>query len=185
MLPGGLPATKWIDKFRTGTESNQQDSFQIIGTAKATFYGEREEVDETEAAVAQSMHQAKVVEPSEEEIMYNIREITRRQGERDAAARAVREEKKKQKEQRRMDYMKSRLSPQWKLSPGNKFKCSETKKLTANEIMDMVDKGILTNEQAEVEFDKLEEKETREMETDTASVSDIMNMIDNGELTDR
>ena len=85
-------------KFRTGTESNQQDSFQIIDMAKATFYGEREERDETEAALAQSMHQAKVVEPSEEEIMYNIREITRKQGERDAADRAAREEKKKQRQ---------------------------------------------------------------------------------------
>ena len=80
--------------------------------------------------------------------MYNIREITRRQGERDAVDKAAREEKKKQKEQRRMDYMKSRLSPQWKLSPGNKFRCSETKRLTAVEIMDLVDKGILTNEEA-------------------------------------
>ena len=92
--------------FRTVTENNQQDSFQIIVTAKATFYGEREEADETEAVVAQSMRQAMMVQPTEEEIIHNMRKITRKQGERDAADRATREEKKKQKEQRRMDYMK-------------------------------------------------------------------------------
>ena len=48
--------------------------------------------------------------------------------------------------------MKSRLSPQWKVSPERKFNCSEARKLTVMEIMDLVDKGILTNGQAEVEL---------------------------------
>ena len=44
--------------------------------------------------------------------------------------------------------------------------------------MNLVDKGILTDEQAEVEFIKLEE-----MNTDAASTNDTR--VDNGEMIDR
>ena len=74
-----------------------------------------------------------------------------------AAREEAQEEKRRQKEQRRMEYRRSRLSPQWKLTLERKFNCSEAKKLTAMEIMDLVDNGTLTNEQAEVHFKKLEE----------------------------
>ena len=77
-----------------------------------------------------------------------------------------------------MDYMKSRLSPQWKLSPENKFSCSEAKKLTAMEIMDLVDEGILTDGQAEVEFKKLEEMDTDADNTNGTSFNNGK-MIDN------
>ena len=104
--------------FKTVTGNNQQDSFQVIGISKATFYREREEADETEIATAQSMCQAMKVYPTKEEIINNMTEITRLQGERDAVDRAarekVREEKRRPKEPRRMVYRKSRLSPQWK-----------------------------------------------------------------------
>ena len=70
--------------FKTVTGNNQQDSFLVIGTSKATFYGEREEADETEITMAQSMRQAMKVYPTEEEIINNMTEITRLQGERDA-----------------------------------------------------------------------------------------------------
>ena len=81
------------------------------------------------------MQEAIEVEPSEEEVMNRIREATRRQEARDAADREIQEEKKRQKAQRRMNYMKTSLSPEWNKLPGNKFKCSQTRKLTAMDIM--------------------------------------------------
>ena len=107
--------------FKTVTGNNQQDSFQVIGTAKASFYGEREEADGAEIAATQSMRQTRRIYPTEEETIKNMAEIARLQGERDAVDRTAQEEaqeeKRRQKEQRRMEYRRSRLSPQWKLTP--------------------------------------------------------------------
>ena len=65
-------------------------------------------------------------------------------------------EKKRLKDRRRIEYMRSLLSPQWKSNPAKKFTCSEKKKLTAIVIMDLVENGTFTNQQAEVHFIKLE-----------------------------
>ena len=67
--------------------------------------------------------------------------------------------------------MKSSLSPEWKLLPGNEFKCSQTKKLTANDIMDMIDNGELTDEQADIEFEKLEERKNKDKKIWTLQLS--------------
>ena len=157
---------------------NQPDTFRIIYTSKATFYGERKHKDETEIALSKSMQEAIEAKPNEEEIMNRFREATRRQETRNAADREIREEKKRQKAQRRMNYMKTSLSPEWKKLPGNKFKCSQTRKLTAIDIMDMVDNGELTDEQAEIEFNKLEERKNKDKENmDTATVKEAKNIL--------
>ena len=83
--------------FRTVTGNNQQDSFQVIGTAKAAFYGEREESDGTEIAAARSTRQTRKVYPTKEETINNMAEITRLQGERDAVDRTAREEAQEEK----------------------------------------------------------------------------------------
>ena len=78
--------------------------------------------------------------------------------------------------------MKSSLSPEWKIlpeNPGNEFRCSQTKKLTANDIKDMIDNGELTDEQADIEFEKLEERKNKDKKNmDTATVKktkDVLN----------
>ena len=110
--------------------------------------------------------------------MNGIMEAARRQEDRDATVREIQEEKRKQKTQRKMNHMKSSLSPEWKLLPGNEFKCSQTKKLTANDIMDMIDNGELTDEQAEIEFEKLEERKNKDKKNmDTATVKKTKNVL--------
>ena len=113
-------------------------------------------------------------ELSDEEYMNRIRETARRREARDAADRETQEEKRKLKAQGKMNHRKPSLPPEWKILPGspeNEFKCSQTKKLTAKDIRDMVDNGKLTDEQAEIEFNKLVEK--------------ISQKFDNGEITDK
>ena len=88
-------------------------------------------------------------------------DIARRQAERYTEEAEAREEakaeKKRMKDHRRAEYMRSLLTPQWKSNRTKKFSCSEKRKLTAMEIMQLVEDGTFTNQQAEVHFIKLEE----------------------------
>ena len=99
-----------------------------------------------------------------EETNKYIAELDRIRGERDsanmAAQQELQEEKRRSKDRKRMEYERSRLLPQWKVTPGAKFGCSKQRKLTAMEIMDLVEDGTFTNQQAEVHFIRLEEEDT-------------------------
>ena len=93
-------------------------------------------------------------------------DIARRQAERYTEEAEAREEakaeKKRMKDHRRAEYMRSLLIPQWKSNTTKKFSCSEKRRLTAMEIMELVEDGTFTNQQAEVHFIKLEEPNTEE-----------------------
>ena len=58
----------------------------------------------------------------------------------------------------RREWNENRLLPQWKSNPKMKFMCSSTRTLTAMEIIELVEEGILSTQQAETHFDKLKKR---------------------------
>ena len=129
------------------TSWSQPNTVKVISTSRATFYGERKNKDETETALSKATHEATGIKPSEEEIMNGIRKETR-----DATAKETQEE---------TNHKEPSSPPEPKVlprSPGNESKYSQTKKPTSKDIMVMINNGDLTDEKAEMEFKKSEEK---------------------------
>ena len=112
--------------------NNLPDSFHVIGTTKATFYGERIESDRTAPTEQKATPLPKKTYPTVEETTRYIAELDRIQRERDsadiAAQQMLQEEKRRNKDRKRMEYERSRLLPQWKVTPGAKFRCSKLRK---------------------------------------------------------
>ena len=143
---------------------SQPDTVKVISTSRATFYGERKNKDETETALSNATHEVAGIIHSEEESMNGVRKETR-----DATAKETQEETNHKEPSSPSE---PKVSPR---SPGNESKHSQTKKLTSKDIMVMIDKGELTDEQAEIEFEKLEEKFLQKL-----TMKDIMDMVDKG-----
>ena len=92
--------------FKSGVSNNLPDSFHVIGTTKATFYGERIESDRTAPIEQKATPLPKKTYPTVEETTRYIAELDRIQRERDyadiAAQQMVQEEKRRNKDRKRM-----------------------------------------------------------------------------------
>ena len=135
--------------FKSSVANNLPDSFHVVGNTKATLYGKRTKSNGTALTEQRPTHQPSRTYPTVEETNRYIAELDRISGERDtadiAAQQNLQEEKRRSKDRKRMEYERSRLLPQWKVTPGIKFGCSKQRKLTAMEIMDLIEDGTFTN----------------------------------------